>query len=421
MQTQATETLKESLLAWAADFDYAVFLDSCNTSIDQYGDYEFILGVADRDTETCTSWEELEEKAGEGNQAWWFGSLTYDAKNELEPKLRSDNPPAIPFPNLVFFRAETVIYQRRGESNVESFPDYSVQLAKGSTLPKGAIRLEGELKSNFSREEYLETVEAIRGHIFEGDSYEINLSQNFHTTGEIDSPAAVWRQLTSVSPTPYAAYCRFRDTHLLCASPERFLQLKGDRIITQPIKGTARRDNDPDKDRELVEQLRASRKEQAENVMIVDLSRNDLYRSSIVNGVKVPKLYEVQSFAKVHHLVSTVEATKSPEISSLDVIANTFPPGSMTGAPKFRSCELIDQYERSARGMYAGSVGYLSPEGDFDLNVVIRSMIWHEPSRVLTYQMGGAITWDSDPASEYMETLIKARAIQEVLAGFSYI
>ncbi len=421
MSTQASTAIKESLLAWAADFDYAVFLDSCSTSIDQYGEYEFILGVADRDTEVCRSWEEMLEKVGAEPRHWWFGSLSYDAKNELEPKLSSANPVAIPFPNLVFFQAETVIFQRRGEDHIESFPNYSIQLAKDTLLPQGAIRLDGPLKSNFTKEEYLETVEAIRGHIFEGDSYEINLSQNFHTTGEIESPAAVWRRLTQVSPTPYAAYAKFRDTHLLCASPERFLQLKGDRLITQPIKGTAPRDPDPEKDRELVARLRASRKEQAENVMIVDLSRNDLYRSSVVNGVSVPRLYEVQSFAKVHHLVSTVEATKSPQLSGLETIANTFPPGSMTGAPKFRSCELIDQYERHSRGMYAGSVGYITPEGDFDLNVVIRSMIWHAPSRVLTYQMGGAITWDSDPESEYLETLVKAQAIQEVLKGFSYI
>lgn len=421
MHTDASKALKESLLAWAEGFDYAVFLDSCSTSIDRYGEYEFILGVADRDTETCQSWQELEEKVSQGTPAWWFGSLTYDAKNELEPKLTTENPSLLPFPNLVFFQAESVIFQRKGENHVESYPPYSIRLSEGRVLAQAGIRLEKNLESNFTKEEYLETVEALRQHIFEGDCYEINLSQNFHTLAELESPAALFRRLTEISPTPFAAFARFRETYLLCASPERFLQLKGDRLLTQPIKGTAPRAADPEKDRELVNQLRASRKEQAENVMIVDLSRNDLYRSSVVNGVRVPHLYEVQSFAKVHHLVSTVEGTKSEEVSSLRAIANTFPPGSMTGAPKFRSCELIEQYERHARGMYAGSIGYIAPNGDFDLNVVIRSMIWNAPSKVFSYQMGGAITWDSDPEAEYRETLFKASAIQEVLAGFSYI
>ncbi len=415
MPIQSSKALKESLLAWAADFDYAVFLDSCNTSVDQYGEYEFILGVADRDSEVCQSWGEVVERVGSNPGVWWFGCLSYDAKNELEPKLSSTNPTIFPFPNLIFFQAETVIYQRRGEHHIESFPDYSIHLAKDKVLSTGAIHLDRPLKSNFTKEEYLETVETVRGHIYEGDSYEINLSQSFHTTGDIQSPAAVWRRLTEVSPTPFAAYARFSDTHLLCASPERFLQLRGERLITQPIKGTTHRDPDPGKDRKLAIQLRNSLKEQAENIMIVDLSRNDLYRSSVVNGVTVPELYGIQSFSKVHHLVSTIEAIKSPDVSGLDTIARTFPPGSMTGAPKFRSCELIEKYERHSRGMYAGSVGYFTPDGDFDLNVVIRSMIWHEPSRVLTYHVGGAITWDSNPESEYKETLSKAQAIKEIL------
>ena len=421
MATHTLTELKESLLAWAAGFDYAVFLDSCQTDIDRYGEYEFILGVADQEAETCQTWEEVEEKIGHGPPAWWFGSLTYGARTEFEPNLKEENPAAIPFPKLVFFQAETVIYQRRGSETIESFPDIALHLAEGRKLPELEVNPEGPLKSNFSANEYQETVEALRQHIFEGDCYEINLCQLFHTKADISSPAALWARLTAVSPTPFASFARFRETYLMGASPERFLQLSGDRLITQPIKGTTRRSADPDEDKQLSERLRNSEKEQAENVMIVDLSRNDLYRSSTVDGVEVPHLFEVQSFAKVHHLVSTIQAQLASEISPLEAIANTFPPGSMTGAPKFRTCELIDQFERHARGMYAGSVGYFAPDGNFDLNVVIRSMVWHAPSKVLTYHMGGAITWDSDPLAEYEETLIKARAIQEVLSGFSYI
>ncbi len=418
MQLKGFSGIKESLLAWAEGFDYAVFLDSCQSQVDRYGKYEFILGVADRETETCQTWEEVTQKIGEG---WWFGSLTYDAKNTFEPNLSTQNPKSIPFPELLFFRAETVIFQRRGSDTIESYPNYSIHLAEGRTLPELSVKLKTPFQSNFTPEEYQETVEALRQHIFEGDCYEVNLSQHYQARAEISSPAALWRELTHVSPTPFSAYCRFRDTFLLSASPERFLQLEGDRLITQPIKGTVRRSADPEEDHLLSQRLRHSQKEKAENVMIVDLSRHDLYRSSTVNGVRVPHLFEVQSFAKVHHLVSTIEAEKSPDLSPVEVIANTFPPGSMTGAPKFRTCELIDQYERHARGMYAGSIGYFTPEGDFDLNVVIRSMVWDANSEVLSYHVGGAITWDSEPLAEYEETLVKARAIQEVLSGFSYI
>lgn len=415
MKSRTLREVKDELLAWAAGFDYVCFLDSCETETDRYGKYEFILAVADQDAEVCHSWEALREKVEPGYDRWWFGSLTYEARTSLEPRLKSKNPPRIDFPEVCFFQAETVFFQRKGSTEIEALPSFAAYLAEGRSLPAPVVELKTGLKSDFTQAEYVATVETIRQHIYQGDCYEINLSQNFHAIADIPSPASLWRQLTDVSPTPFAAYAKFGEVHLMGASPERFLQLNGDRLLTQPIKGTAPRAADPVEDGQLLAQLRASHKDQAENVMIVDLSRNDLYRSSVVDGVSVPHLYEVQSFAKVHHLVSSVVAEKDASVSPLQAVAYAFPPGSMTGAPKVRSCELIDDYERHARGMYAGSVGYIAPGGDFDLNVVIRSMVYHAGNGVLTYQTGGAITWDSDPESEYEETLVKARAIEEVL------
>jgi len=415
MKTRTLRETKDELLSWAAGFDYVCFLDSCETDTDRYGRYEFILAVADEETDVCYSWEELRANVEPDYDYWWFGSLSYEARTSLEPRLKSENPPRIAFPEVCFFRAETVIFLRKGESKVESIPSFAAHLAEGRTLPPAEVYLTSRLSSDFTRAEYVATVETLRQHIYEGDCYEINLSQNFYAEAQIPSPASLWRQLTDVSPTPFAAYAKFGPIHSLGASPERFLQLKGDRLLTQPIKGTAPRDPDQQRDTELLRQLQDSHKDQAENVMIVDLSRNDLYRSSVVNGVSVPQLYEVQSFAKVHHLVSSVVAEKDESISPLQAVAHTFPPGSMTGAPKVKSCELIDQYERHARGIYAGSIGYIAPGGDFDLNVVIRSMVYHEEKGLMSYQTGGAITWDSDPEAEFEETLVKARAMEEVL------
>jgi para-aminobenzoate synthetase component 1 len=199
------------------------------------------------------------------------------------------------------------------------------------------------------------------------------------------------------------------------------LALRGHTLVTQPIKGTRKRGITSEEDAALKQELFESEKERAENVMIVDLARNDLYRSSEVNSVEVPHLFEVKSFPQVHHLVSTITGRKRPDLTAWEVIGHAFPPGSMTGAPKVSACDWIDHYERSRRGIYAGSIGYFSPTGDFDLNVVIRTLIYQADSQVLSYHVGGAITYDSDPEAEYEETLVKAKAIAQLLGTESII
>lgn len=407
--------LKKSLLAWAAHYPYVAYLDACGTHIDRYSDYEYIVAVAGEGAELVEDWKGLKETLAQ-DAAWWFGILSYDLKNDLEDKLETTDPAAVPFPRLAFFKAEVLIAKRKGADEPEVLLGPGGKPWEGHRLPRPKVKLQTDFASNFSREQYLDTIQRLRQHIKEGDCYEINLAQNYTADAEVEHPAALWRRLTQVSPTPFASYTRFRDTHILCASPERFLQFKQGRLITQPIKGTARRSRNRAEDRVLAQTLRASEKEKAENVMIVDLSRHDLHKSSTVGGVSVPHLFEIQSFAKVHHLVSTIQAETRPEIGPIDALANTFPPGSMTGAPKFRTCELIDKYEPAARGIYAGSIGFFDPDGNFDFNVVIRSLIYAHDRKKLSYHVGGAITWDSDPQSEYEETLVKATAIREVLS-----
>jgi para-aminobenzoate synthetase component 1 len=210
---------------------------------------------------------------------------------------------------------------------------------------------------------------------------------------------------------------KFNDKYLLSASPERFLQKKGDTVTSMPIKGTIKRDGNPVKDEMLRTELRNNIKEQAENVMIVDLVRNDLTRSCTPGTIKVNELFQVYTFPKVHHLVSTVSGVLKPDVNGIDALRNAFPMGSMTGAPKVKVMQLTEQYEYSKRGIYSGAAGYFTPNADFDFNVVIRSLVYNQTSKYLSYHVGGAITWDSVPEREYEECLLKAGTIESALSG----
>ena len=433
---------KGKALSWAARHPFCMVLDSCETTIDRYGKYEWLIGVNSNEKtpliDTLSGMGKLfsnsqEEKDDEqalelgsrSEKPWYFGFLSYDLKNQLETRLKTTVPASISLPDISFFEAETVLFQRKGEKKIGIYsvsPEqvrneiFSEKETESETREEiGNATSFPALQSNFSRDQYLETVQQLRAHIKAGDCYEINLCQEFSAQAKIDHPIALWKKLTRLSPVPFAAFGRFRDSFLLSASPERFLQHQEGKLITQPIKGTLPRGKSPEQDLENRDKLANSAKDQAENVMIVDLARNDLYRSCEINSVEVPFLFEVQSFPKVHHLVSTVTGQLQAGLNPFEAIKNAFPPGSMTGAPKYRVMELIDHYEPSARGIYAGSAGYIDSEGNFDLNVVIRSLVYDQRTGMLSNHVGGAITWDSDPAEEYEETLVKASAVKELL------
>jgi para-aminobenzoate synthetase component 1 len=274
-------------------------------------------------------------------------------------------------------------------------------------------------QSPVSKQNYIATVRTLQEYIRTGDIYEINYCLPFIANGRL-SPPATWLSLVAAAPCPFAALFRFDDVYTICSSPERFLQFYGNQLVSQPIKGTARRDSaDETADRALAARLLASEKERAENVMIVDLVRNDLYRSAVVNGVAVPYLFEIQTFKHWHHLVSTITAIKKEEIHPLCALAAAFPPGSMTGAPKIRAMTRIDNYESLARGLYSGAIGYITPENTFDFNVVIRSLFYHASQKQVLYYAGGAITYDADPEAEYQEVLLKCQSIRAAL-GFYF-
>ena len=275
------------------------------------------------------------------------------------------------------------------------------------------------VQSRFSKQEYLDTIEQLRRHILKGDCYEINLCQEFYCRQYQADPSVLYQSLSQRSPTPFAAYYKNSDKYLICASPERYLKKSGRRVFTQPIKGTLPRDAHHANEESERRQLQMSAKDRSENIMVVDLVRNDLSRICEEGSVTVEELFGIYSFPRVHQMISTVSGYLPENTDWVDVIRSTFPMGSMTGAPKKRVLELIEQYERTRRGLYSGAVGYCTPERDFDFNVVIRSMLYQQASGYLSFQVGSAITWRSDAEQEFEECRVKASAMRELLSGKS--
>ncbi|MBW0161011.1 MAG: aminodeoxychorismate synthase component I [Sediminibacterium sp. Gen4] len=352
---------------------------------------------------------------------WIFGHLGYDIKNQIE-NLHSTHPDSIQFPDLFFFvpacilslKEQTLFIEVYDGSDPSSIYDSIKASPAFASIPQPSVSVQPKM----TRQKYIATIEQLRKHIQRGDCYEINYCQEFYATDTVIEPLSLYQQLTKVSPNPFACYYRLEDKYLLCASPERFLQKKGDHLLSQPIKGTIPRNQfDPEADQKLIEQLQNSEKDKSENVMVVDLVRNDLSKVCQQGSVKVTELFGIYSFPQVHQMISTVEGTLDDSHQFTDIIKACFPMGSMTGAPKKRVMELIEQYEQSKRGLYSGAVGYISPTGDFDFNVVIRSILYNSSNQYLGYQVGGGITFYSDPEKEYEECLIKAAAIKKVLEG----
>jgi para-aminobenzoate synthetase component 1 len=352
----------------------------------------------------------------EKNRGKWMGlSLSYDLKNELE-QLESNNCNQLDFPVLNVFVPDAVICIDKALkitcNNLSIWEKINQQeIAFKKPLPKL------EFTPRVSKENYLHTIKQIQTHILNGDVYELNYCIEFYKTAcpEIE-PVNVYQTLNAVSPTPYSALW-IDHTHVIaCASPERFLLKKATNIYSQPIKGTIKRMADQDADQEQKALLLNSEKERAENLMIVDLVRNDLSKSCEIGSIKVDELFGIYSFKNLHQMISTVSGKlKTNDI--VEAICHAFPMGSMTGAPKIKAMEIIEQLEQTQRGMYSGSIGYINPEGDFDLNVVIRSLQYHKKKGYLSFEVGSAITIDSDPESEYNECLLKGELMMQIFNG----
>lgn len=329
-----------------------------------------------------------------------FIFLNYDLKNKIEKLISKNNSP-LNFNGLIFFVPEKEIhFKHLSELNFSASENNS----------------KIDLQAKTSKAEYIEIVSKLKEHIQAGDMYEINYCITFEAFGVKIDPLEIYYKLNKISNAPYSALVKLKDKYIISESPELFLSKRGNSLFTKPIKGTAPRGNTETEDKKNKIELQNNLKERTENVMIVDVARNDLSRVAKKGSVKVGKLYDIETYDQVHQMVSTVSCELKDNVSLDDIIHATFPMASMTGAPKIRAMQLIDQYETNNRGPYSGCIGYIDPNGDFDLSVLIRSIFYNETEKYLSFSVGSAITHLCDPEKEYEECLLKAKAMIEVLS-----
>ncbi|WP_223817986.1 anthranilate synthase component I family protein [Mucilaginibacter rubeus] len=418
VQVNDLPEFRKKALQWAATFDTLCYLDS-NGFNDPYSKFDTLIATDARAQLTANAGNAFDqlEQFRESNPGWMTGFLGYDLKNEIEA-LTSANPDGLNFPDLYFFVPEHLILIKGDKAEIISdHPDQVAKAINEQVLVRSAQQSVINLKPRFSRQEYIDTVNKIKEHITRGDIYVTNFCQEFFAEDVVIEPLEIFTKLNEVSPNPFSTFFKWNGNYILGASPERFLAKRGIKLISQPIKGTAKRLDDIKADEQAKQILRNHPKELQENVMVVDLVRNDLTRSAKPGTVKTEELFGIYSFKQVHQMISTVVCEIEDNLSNVQAIKNTFPMGSMTGAPKVSCMQLMEQYERSKRGVYSGAIGYFSPDNDFDFNVVIRSLLYNSSNKYLSFHAGGAITYHAIAENEYEECLLKATAVMEVLGG----
>ena len=404
-------------LQWSAQFLHCAYYEHNELEQSAPGTFSRLLAVAPAAIGAPTALADLPTylDSATAEQRPTCGFVTYEVKNELEA-LSSQNPSGLDWPALHFFQPETWLRWQPDTLEVHGHTSGVLATILATEVPAAAPASVPPLRTRMARADYLRAVEAVREDILNGEVYELNLCQEFYAENvALDPVAAFWR-LNEASPAPYAGFLRYHDHYLLCASPECFLTQQQGVISSQPIKGTRRRGPTPAEDEAQRLALLHDEKERAENLMIVDLVRNDLARVARPGTVRVPELFGTYGFRHVWQLISTVAAELRPGVDFADILRATFPMGSMTGAPKIRAMQLIEHYEANRRGLYSGSFGYVLPDGSFSLNVVIRSLQYRADTGYLSLQVGSAITYDSVPAEEYQECLLKAQGVLEALS-----
>jgi para-aminobenzoate synthetase component 1 len=419
------EAIKKQALLWAQQFDEVIWLDS-NKYKQDYGDYQAILAVeafTAIKTDFHDAFNKLEEYQTK-TKDWLFGYLTYDLKNDTE-QLTSKNFDGLQFPDLYFMQPKKVFLFSEDEVEVQYLncvddeldTDWEAILATETSKSHLYEKHNSPVKISLrtSKDSYFEKVNQLLAHIHRGDLYEANFCQEFYSENAQIDPLKSYLHLNDISKPPFATFLKFHDLYLLSASPERYVKKAGNSIISQPIKGTAKRLDDPEEDIKMVGLLRSDPKERSENIMITDLVRNDLSRIAEKGSVQVEELCEVYTFQQVHQLISTISCRVANGVSNVSILKNTFPMGSMTGAPKVSAMKIIEKLEDAKRGLYSGAVGYFAPNGDFDFNVIIRSILYNAETEYVSFSVGGAITAKSIVENEYEECLLKAKAMREVL------
>ena len=413
---------KEQLLYWAQQFREVAFLDS-NSYPQAYSSYDCLLAV-DAFTLLQTDYDNAFEDLKQYQQTtkdWLFGYLSYDLKNDSE-RLQSNNFDGLDFPDLFFFQPKKIFLLKGNQLETrylhlcddelqEDYQDITTIVPQQSTASDSVM-----VQARIDQKKYLEQVQKMQEYIHKGDIYEANFCMEFYAENATIQPLEKFQKLNAISQPPFAVFLKNNQQYLLSATPERYLRKEGEDLISQPIKGTAKRYEDPVADEKAKEDLASNPKERAENIMITDLVRNDLSRTAQKGSVQVEELCGIYSFMQVHQMISTITSKMDEKYSVIDVLRLTFPMGSMTGAPKISAMKIIEELEATKRGLYSGAVGYFTPEGDFDFNVVIRSILYNQKKQYLSFSVGSAITALSVPEQEYEECLLKAKAMKSVLA-----
>lgn len=421
---KSVSAFKAKLLLWSQQFEDVVWLDS-NKYHQHFGSYDAVLAV-DAFTSIKTDAHQAFAKLKEYQSItkdWMFGYLTYDLKNDVEP-LESENFDGLDFPELFFFQPKKLFVFRNNILETHYLNMVADELEADLKAIKNCEEVEKKhisvpinIQPRISKASYFEKINTILAHIHRGDIYEANFCQEFYSEDTVIAPLELYDKLNRISRPPFASFLKCDSHYLMSASPERYLKKVGATIISQPIKGTAKRSENILEDQALKHQLEHSEKERSENIMIVDLVRNDLSQTAIKGSVKVEELCKIYTFDQVHQMISTITSKISSDTHPVDVIKTTFPMGSMTGAPKISAMRIIENLEETKRGLYSGAVGYFTPEGDFDFNVIIRSILYNADKQYVSYSVGGAITAKSNPQDEYEECMLKAKAMREVLEG----
>jgi len=414
MKIRDLTSFKQKALQWAATFETCCCFDS-NGYPDKYGSFDFLIAAGTDHSIEHSSGNAFNSLKTfyEAQKNWMFGLMGYDLKNETE-QLISANTDHHSFPDLFFFVPKYLLMIKDNEVRViigdDSLPEQidrlQIENHRGSKL---------DIQNRISKDTYIKAVEDLKERIARGDIYEVNFCQEFFAEHAKIDPLFILNKLNRVSPTPFSGFFKIREAYILSASPERYLCKRGSRLISQPIKGTAKRSMNELEDEAIKTKLKLDTKEQAENVMIVDLVRNDLTKSAVKGSVKVEELFGIYAFPQLYQMISTISCELNPEVHFIDAIKNAFPMGSMTGAPKVSAMKLIEEFEYSRRGAYSGAFGYISPDGDFDFNVIIRSIFYAADIEYLSFQVGGAITYAANAAQEYDECLLKASAMMLAL------
>ena len=405
------EVFKRKIIHISTHFENSIILNSNYSSTDY--DLIFAYGVHSFLSSNKNSLKKLDDYVSQCKD-WLFGFFSYDLKNEIEP-LKSENLLCHDLPNLYFFQPQVIITIKENTVDLKYVlgiePDDELNKILNFKYSFKKQSVKDNLELRLKKRDYVKSINSIKDHIRIGDIYELNFCMDYYSNDIIIDPVKSYISLNSLTESPMSAFIKLKYFHLLSSSPERFIKKKNNRIKTQPIKGTVRREKNINNDLKNINYLNNNSKELSENHMIVDLVRNDLSRIAKKGTVTVKELSTLYSFKNVHQLISTVEAEINNSTKISKILESTFPMGSMTGAPKIRSMELIEKFEKTQRGIYSGAVGYISPKIDFDFNVVIRSIIYDSQRNNLNINVGSAITFASDPYKEFDECKLKAEAM----------